>query len=120
MIDGTMPSTVSNTAISTIGTLHDPFLHTDTRSTKIFMLPTGTTTAATIQACLHLYVRSPANTVDIVPNLHQTLLSGIKFADTNYTAVYSKDKVNLYDSNTINITETAVLKRYCCLRTGLW
>eukprot|EP00804_Cyclotella_cryptica_P010211 CCRYP_013825-RA/>CCRYP_013825-RA protein AED:0.46 eAED:0.17 QI:0/0/0/0.57/1/1/7/0/869 len=48
--------------------------------------------------------RPPANTVDIVPNLHQTLLSGSKFAGADYTAVYDKHEVNFYDSATINIT----------------
>eukprot|EP00804_Cyclotella_cryptica_P000162 CCRYP_017462-RA/>CCRYP_017462-RA protein AED:0.81 eAED:0.81 QI:0/0/0/0.5/1/1/2/0/589 len=119
--NGSIPSAVSDTgATSTSGTLHDPFIHSKTRSTKIFMLPTGTTTAATIQAQLLLNVRPPANTVDIVPNLHQTLLSGSKFADANYTAVYDKHEVNFYDSATINITERAVLTGYRCPRTGLW
>eukprot|EP00804_Cyclotella_cryptica_P008452 CCRYP_003950-RA/>CCRYP_003950-RA protein AED:0.95 eAED:1.00 QI:0/-1/0/1/-1/1/1/0/146 len=84
------------------------------------MLPTGTTTAATIQAQLLLNVRPPANTVDIVPNLHQTLLSGSKFAGADYTAVCDKHEVNFYDSATINITERAVLTGYRCPRTGLW
>eukprot|EP00804_Cyclotella_cryptica_P000450 CCRYP_019933-RA/>CCRYP_019933-RA protein AED:0.03 eAED:0.04 QI:0/0/0/1/0.4/0.16/6/0/1642 len=119
--NGSIPSAVSDTgATSTAGTLHDPFIHSKTRSTKIFMLPTGTTTAATIQAQLLLNVRPPANTVDIVPNLHQTLLSGSKFADANYTAVYDKHEVNFYDSANINITERAVLTGYRCPRTGLW
>eukprot|EP00804_Cyclotella_cryptica_P008991 CCRYP_003100-RA/>CCRYP_003100-RA protein AED:0.31 eAED:0.29 QI:0/-1/0/1/-1/1/1/0/525 len=119
--NGSIPSAVSDTgATSTAGTLHDPFIHSKTRSTKIFMLPTGTTTAATIQAQLLLNVRPPANTVDIVPNLHQTLLSGSKFADADYTAMYDKHEVNFYDSATINITERAVLTGYRCPRTGLW
>ncbi len=76
IIDGTIPSAVSNTgATSTVGTLHTPFLQTDTPSTKVFMLPTRTTTTATTQPCLHLNVHEPSNTVDIVPSLHQTLLA---------------------------------------------
>eukprot|EP00804_Cyclotella_cryptica_P019415 CCRYP_006612-RA/>CCRYP_006612-RA protein AED:0.40 eAED:0.40 QI:0/-1/0/1/-1/1/1/0/326 len=119
--NGSIPSAVSDTgATSTAGTLHDPFIHSKTRSTKTFMLPTGTTTTATTQAQLLLNVRPPANTVDIVPNLHQTLLSGSKFVNANYTAVYDKHEVNFYDSATINITECAVLTGYRCLRTGLW
>eukprot|EP00804_Cyclotella_cryptica_P001885 CCRYP_007356-RA/>CCRYP_007356-RA protein AED:0.20 eAED:0.20 QI:0/-1/0/1/-1/1/1/0/768 len=119
--NGSIPSAVSDTgATSTAGTLHDPFIHSKTHSTKIFMLPTGTTAAATTQAQLLLNVRPPANTVDIVPNLHQTLLSGSKFADANYTAVYDKHEVNFYDSATINITENAVLTGYRCACTGLW
>eukprot|EP00804_Cyclotella_cryptica_P012654 CCRYP_016928-RA/>CCRYP_016928-RA protein AED:0.83 eAED:0.83 QI:0/-1/0/1/-1/1/1/0/246 len=119
--NGSIPSAVSDTgATSTAGTLHDPFIHSKTRSTKFFMLPTGTTTAATIQAQLLLNVRPPANTVDIVPNLHQTLLSGSKFADADYTVVVRQTQVNFYDSATINITERAVLTGYRCPRTGLW
>eukprot|EP00804_Cyclotella_cryptica_P014537 CCRYP_004833-RA/>CCRYP_004833-RA protein AED:0.47 eAED:0.47 QI:0/-1/0/1/-1/1/1/0/66 len=64
------------------------------------------------QAHLLLNVHTPANTVDIVPNLHQTLLSGSKFNDANYTAVYDKHKVNFYESDTINISKGAVLAGY--------
>eukprot|EP00804_Cyclotella_cryptica_P019981 CCRYP_007862-RA/>CCRYP_007862-RA protein AED:0.41 eAED:0.41 QI:0/-1/0/1/-1/1/1/0/208 len=84
------------------------------------MLPTGTTTAATTQVHLLLNVRTPANAVAIVPNLHQTLLSGSKFADANYTAMYDKHEVNFYDSDTINISECAVLTGFQRRRTGLW
>jgi hypothetical protein len=84
------------------------------------MLPTGVTTNTTTQAQLLLKVPTPTYTVDIVLNLHQTLLSGSKFADADYTAVYDKHKVNSYDSSTINMTETAVLTGYHCPRTGLW
>eukprot|EP00804_Cyclotella_cryptica_P008973 CCRYP_012065-RA/>CCRYP_012065-RA protein AED:0.48 eAED:0.43 QI:0/-1/0/1/-1/1/1/0/178 len=119
--NGSIPSAVSDTGTtSTAGTLRDPFIQSNVQSTKTFMLPTGITTAATAQAHLLLNVRTPANTVDIVPNLHQTLLSGSKFADANYTAVYDKHKVNFYDSDTINISERAVLTGYQCPCTGLW
>ena len=121
IINGSIPSAVSDTgATSTAGTLHDPFIHSNVQSTKTFMLPTGTTTTATTQAHLLLNVRTPANTVDIVPNLHQTLLSGSKFANANYTAVYDKHEVSFYNSDTINITKRAVLTGYRCPRTGLW
>jgi hypothetical protein len=116
-----IPSAVSDTsATSTAGTLHELFIHSKAHSTKTFMLPTGTTTTATTQAHLLLNVRTPANTVDIVPNLHQTLLSGSKFADANYTAVYDKHEVNFYHSDTINITERTVLTGYRCPHTSLW
>ena len=42
---------------------------------------------------------APANKVDLVPNLTHTLLSGSKFADAGYTAIYDKDEVNFYDSD---------------------
>eukprot|EP00804_Cyclotella_cryptica_P027941 CCRYP_003831-RA/>CCRYP_003831-RA protein AED:0.45 eAED:0.45 QI:0/0/0/1/0/0/2/0/230 len=85
--DGTIPSTISNTsATSTAGALHDPFHSTTEPLTKVFLLPTGGTAQATHISQLLLNVRAPANQVDIVPNLKQTLLSGSKFADAGYTA----------------------------------
>ena len=71
--NGTIPSAISDTgATSTAEALHDPFHPTTKPSTKVFLLPI---------AQLMLDVRAPANQVDIVPNLTQTLLSGSKFAD---------------------------------------
>eukprot|EP00804_Cyclotella_cryptica_P005172 CCRYP_014221-RA/>CCRYP_014221-RA protein AED:0.46 eAED:0.40 QI:0/0/0/1/0/0/2/0/275 len=70
--------------------------------TKGFLLPTGGTAQATHLSQLLLDVRAPANQVDIVPNLTQTLLSGSKFADAGYMAIYDKDE------------------DYRCPRTGLW
>jgi hypothetical protein len=96
--DRTIPSAISDTgAKSTAGALHDPFHSTTVPSTKVFLLPTGGTAQATHISKLLLDVRAPANQVDIVPNLTQTLLSGSKFADAGYTAVYDKDEVNFYD-----------------------
>eukprot|EP00804_Cyclotella_cryptica_P021358 CCRYP_001594-RA/>CCRYP_001594-RA protein AED:0.64 eAED:0.32 QI:0/0/0/0.6/1/1/5/0/975 len=120
--NGSIPSAVSDTgATSTAGTLHDPFIHSKTRSTKIFMLPTGTTTAATIQAQLLLNVRPPANTVDIVPNLHQTLLSGSKFADADYTAVMRQTRslwrIPLRPVTVNDNTDTLILDSKCGLQS---
>eukprot|EP00804_Cyclotella_cryptica_P003248 CCRYP_010484-RA/>CCRYP_010484-RA protein AED:0.06 eAED:0.05 QI:0/0/0/1/0/0.5/2/0/413 len=93
--DGTIPSAISDTgATSTAGALHDPFHFTTKPSTKVFLLPTGGTAQAAHISQLMLNVRAPANQVDIDPNLTQTLLSGSKFADAGYTAVYDKDEVN--------------------------
>lgn len=86
--DGSIPSAISDTgATSTAGAVHDPFHSTTQPSTKVFLLPTGGTAQATHISQLMLNVRAPANQVDIVPNLTQTLLSGSKFADAGYTAV---------------------------------
>eukprot|EP00804_Cyclotella_cryptica_P009373 CCRYP_018077-RA/>CCRYP_018077-RA protein AED:0.09 eAED:0.09 QI:0/0/0/1/1/1/2/0/1069 len=119
--DGTIPSAISDTgATSTAGALHDPFHSTTKTSTKVFLLPTGGTAQATHISQLMLNVRAPANQVDIVPNLTQILLSGSKFADAGYTAVYDKDEVNFYDSNKIHINATSILQGYRCPHTGLW
>ena len=111
MKDGTIPSAVSDTgATSTAGAIDDPFKPTNEFSAKVFSLPTGGTAAATKVATLQLNVRAPANRVDIVPSLTQTLLSGSKFVDAGYTAVYDQKEVNFYESHKIKITEEAVLK----------
>jgi len=111
--DGSIPSAISDTgATSTAGTVHDPFHSTTQPSTKVFLLPTGGTAQATHISQLMLNVRAPANQVDIVPNLTQTLLSGSKFADAGYTAVYDKDEVNFYNSNKIHINATSILQGY--------
>eukprot|EP00804_Cyclotella_cryptica_P005400 CCRYP_017081-RA/>CCRYP_017081-RA protein AED:0.42 eAED:0.42 QI:0/-1/0/1/-1/1/1/0/179 len=52
--------------------------------------------------------------------ISQTLLSGSKFADAGYTAVYDKDEVNFYDSNKIHVNATSILQGYRCPHTGLW
>ena len=63
--------------------------------------------------------RSPANKVDIVPNLEQTLLSTSKFADAGYTAVYDEEKVNFYERAKVKIDAKAVLREYRCPKSKL-
>ena len=118
--NGTIPSAISDTgATSTAGALHDPFHTTMVPSTKVFLLPTGGKAHAIHIAQLLLNVRAPANQVDIVPTLTQTLLSGSKFADAGYTAIYDKNEVNFYDSDKIHIQATSILQGYRCPRSGL-
>ena len=59
----------------------------------------------------------------MVPGLaSNTLLSGRKFADTDYISVYIPTEVNIYDAKTIKITvtEKAVLKGWRCSKSELW
>eukprot|EP00804_Cyclotella_cryptica_P022418 CCRYP_021144-RA/>CCRYP_021144-RA protein AED:0.51 eAED:0.46 QI:0/0/0/1/0/0.5/2/0/166 len=116
IMNGSIASAISNTgATSTAGALHDPFEETTTISSKVFILPTGSTAKAT-KVAKHLQNKqTPANMVDIVPSLGQMLLSG----SAGYTAVYDKAEVNLYGANTIHITEKAILTGYHCTHTGL-
>ena len=65
-------------------------------------------------------VRSPANKVDIVPHLEQTLLSTSKFADTGYTAVYDNEEVNFYEKEHVKIEAKVVLRGYRCPKSRLW
>ena len=121
IMNGTIASACSDTgATSTAGKPNDPFKATNRKSTKVFHLPVGGTATATNISKLLLDVRAPANEVDIVPGLEQTFLSGSKFADAGYTAVYDQDEVNFYNSDTIQIDEASVLRGYRCPRTGLW
>ena len=121
MRDGTIPSAVSDTGTTSIaGAIDYPFNPTDEFSSKVFSLPTGGAATASKVATLQLDVRAPANRVDIVPSLTQTLLSGSKFADTGYTAVYNDKEVNFYESHKVKITEDAVLKGYRCPTSTLW
>jgi len=94
IMNGTIASAVSNTgATSTTGAPHDPFEDTTIPLIQGIHLPTGTTAKATKLAKLLLNVRTPANMVNILPTLDQTLLSGSKFADAGYTVIYDKVKV---------------------------
>ena len=107
-------------ATSSVGTLTDPFDHTNQLSGKIFSLPAGGTTAATTIAKLRINVREPAKTIDIVPNLVQTLISGGKFADAGYKQLYDADGVKFYNNTAkITISEEAVIRGYRD-KSGLW
>ena len=71
-------------------------------------------------AKLHLNIRAPANRADIVPKMETTLLSGSKFSDTGYTAVYDANEINFYKKSAVTITEKSVLSGYQCPRANLW
>ena len=121
IMDGTIPSACSDTgATSNAGTTSDPFDGEGVESNKVFSMPTGAQAPATKQKELLLDVRNPAKQVHIVPTLEQTLLSGSKFADAGYTAVYDEDEVNFYEAKDIKITAEAVLRGYRCYKSGLW
>jgi hypothetical protein len=62
--------------------------------TKVFIFLTGGTAMATKLSKVLLNVRAPANMVDVVSTLDQTLLSGSNFANDGYMAVYDKAEVN--------------------------
>eukprot|EP00804_Cyclotella_cryptica_P006780 CCRYP_019524-RA/>CCRYP_019524-RA protein AED:0.42 eAED:0.37 QI:0/0/0/1/0/0/4/0/627 len=112
--NGSIPSAVSDTgATSTAGTLHDPFIHSKTRSTKIFMLPTGTTTAATIQAQLLLN-----------STLYQTFTKHYSVGANLATPTTQPCTTNTQSTSTTPPLSTSlnkpVLTGYRCPHTGLW
>ena len=82
----------------------DHFIPTNKPSGKIFTLPDGTVTPASTTAKLHHQLREPARTVDMVPSLkHNSLLSGPKFADTNYITILTPSEVLIYDGENLKI-----------------
>ena len=61
--------------------------------------------------------------VNMVPALaNQSLLSGVKFAESGYVSVCNGSEVNIYDGHTATITvsDAVVMKGWRCLRTKLW
>lgn len=56
-------------------------------------------------------LQDPAQDVNIVPGMKNTLISASKFANAKYVTVFTKDKVKIYDANTteIKISEEASL-----------
>ena len=86
-------------------------------------MSTGKTTAASAQSKLYHDVREPAKTVDMVSELkHNSLISGAKFADTNYITVLTPTEVLIYDGNDIRISvsEEEILRGWRDNATGLW
>ena len=124
VLEGLIPSAISDTgATSTAGSPKDiqSFDVTGELSTKVFRLPDGSSKAAREKATLKLPLRDPANQVDVVLGIEQTLLSGGKMAEAGYIAVYDNEEVNFYNNTArIQISEEAVLKGYKCKQTKLW
>ena len=47
-------------------------------------------------------LRAPSDEVDIVPGVHSTLLSGVKFSDSDYVTMLDKEGIIIYDENNQN------------------
>ena len=110
-------------ATSHCGRVGDDFEPTDEISHKIFHLPNGATTKASTRAKLHLQLREPARTVDMVPELkHNSLISASKFADANYITILTPTEVLIYDGTELKleINKDAVLRGWRDNDSGLW
>jgi hypothetical protein len=68
----------------------DCFLNTGFPSEKVFMLPDKTRIRALKKMWLKHNLRPKASKMNIVPNLHSTLISVPKMADADYIAVFDK------------------------------
>ena len=68
----------------------DCFHDTGLPSEKVFILPDKTRIRATNKMRLKHYLWPKASKMNIVPNLHSTLISVPKMADADYVAVSDK------------------------------
>ncbi len=61
---------------------------------------------------LHHKLCEPAQSIHIVPQVQNSLLSTSKVVNADYITIYDKKEVNFYDAKTTKITvlEKAVLK----------
>jgi hypothetical protein len=86
-------------------------------------MPNRTVEAATTMDKLHHELQMPAKNVHILPGIKRDPLINIpKFVDPNYTAIFDKDEVNIYDANNtkITVTRAAILQGWRCNQTKLW
>jgi hypothetical protein len=60
--------------------------------------------------------------MNIVPNLHSTLISVPEMADTNYIAVFDKKEARIYNATTtiVSATTDPILVAPYCQDTRLW
>jgi hypothetical protein len=60
--------------------------------------------------------------MNIVPNLHSTLISVPKMADADYIAVFDKKEARIYNATTTIVLalKDPILVAPCCQDTGLW
>jgi hypothetical protein len=106
------------------GDKHDAYCFHDTGlpSEKVFMLPDKTRNRASKKRQLKHNLRHKASKVNIIPNLHSTLISVPKMAGADYIAVFDKKEARIYDATTtiISASEDPILVIPHCQNTGLW
>ena len=124
VLSGRAPSAAYDTAAtSSCGLNTDPFIRTGKKSDKIFRGAMGHTSAANDIRLLEHDLRDSAREVHMVPGLSDTsLISAGKLADEGHVLIFDKDKVNIYDANSTEITvsRSAILKGWRSEHTGLW
>ncbi len=114
MLSGAIPLAVSNTGATSHALLPSaPLIPTGEWSQAVFHLPNGATAATITINKLHLNVRAPGRSVNIVPALvENSLLSTNKFVEAGYTVIYNAKEVNFYNARTtkIVVSEAGILK----------
>ena len=100
----------------------DCFNDTGEPSNKVFMLPNKTKIRATKKMTLQHNLRGKAGEMNIIPNLHSTLISVPKMADHDYIAVFDNKEARIYDGTTTTLSATGkpIIVAPRCTTTGLW
>ena len=99
------------------------FFHdTGLPSKKVFMLPDTSKISATKSMRLKHNLRAGAGEMNIVLNLHSSLISVPKMADQCYIAVFDKKEARIYDGTTTTIMASGdpIIIAPSCDDTGLW
>jgi hypothetical protein len=111
--DGTIATTIADSgATSGVGTTANPCHCSGRPSGKQFILPSGDVIPSTEMAKYSFDVRALANKLHITPGVSQhSLLSTGKFANANYSTVFDKEMVNVYNANNtiFTISKGAIL-----------
>jgi hypothetical protein len=106
------------------GAKHDAdcFQDTGLPSEKVFMLPDKTKSKAANKMQLKHNLWPEASKINIVPNLHSTLIGVPKMADADYIAVFDKNKARIYNATTsiVSASKDPLLVAPRCQDTGLW
>ena len=113
-----MGCTLGARAETDIECFHD----TGLPSKKVFMLPDTSKISATKITRLKHNLQAGAGKMNIVPNLHSTLISVPKMAEQGYIAVFDKKEAKIYDGTTTTIMalgEPIIIAPHC-EDTGLW
>ncbi len=100
----------------------DSFHDTGLPSKKVFMLLDTSKIKATKKMQLRHDLRAGAGKMNIVPNLHLTLISVPMMADHRYIEVFDKTEARIYNGTTTTITmsgEPLIVAPWCNV-TGLW
>ncbi len=100
----------------------DCFHHTGLLSGKVFMLPDKTKIKATKKMQLKHNLWTGASEMNIVPNLHMTLISVPRMAEHGYIAVFNKNEARIYDGTTTKLMASGdpIIVAPWCDNTGLW
>ncbi len=100
----------------------DCFHDTGLPSNKVFMLPDKTKIKATKMMQLKHKLQAGAGEMNIVPNLHSSLISVPKMSDHGYIVVFDKIEARIYDGTTMTIMalEEPIIIALRCKDTGLW